>query len=869
MLAFLQRLLGVTLFLYRTLLRAILLGFVATGLLALMAIHGDNLFLVYQLVGWAGRHFAGQAVEHVDLRIDVNPGASELQAAASVTVAIQDDRQQLYFLLNPGLSVSRLRVEKDGETQGLASTLIRPWPLPLAVVWLDEPLTAGSKVNVTFDYAGSPYSTAFGGARGIASDDVLLDPASFWFPTDVQGFFTAHVRVTAPAALTVLHTGSDGTTRGAGDTLTTDWEHKRPVAGMALVLGRYTSTTRTAGEKTFRLHLGDGVRMDPERILDSMVKADAHLTDAFGDSGFQHQAMFVTRKLARAFNDGSGLMGSAPRYYRTGDYGYGLLAHELAHNWWGATVAEKWLTPATGGQWIVEGFASYGSWLAIEAEYGRDAMARAIASDFFDPDNQVALRPLTSLDNALAQKRTRDTIYRKGAMASLMLRNLLGPEPYRAAIQSFLTTHRYHQVSDTDLKTSLETQTGTDLSEFFEDWLTSNRTANLAFRKADDGNIHLTNTGTARIGGFVDVLVAPPDGGEMQIAPVRVGDPIPGAADSRSLAIDPYCAWADVEREDNRFGFNDAPIFVSPGPRDQLLAVIGDPTPWARMKVDLSDANRRTMHLWDFSRGILGPPRWNADGSAALVSHTERPIELPSIVRLGVDGTRRTLGKGETPEWGPKGLVYAADDARIVAIDEDRKVQTVVERSGWTLRHPLLSPDQQMLAYVATRDTELEVRVRTLDSNKDQRILRGERDRLLATWSSDGRHIFLGFGTDASWKIVRCQVVDPECETLADGIVTLRDLAVSPDGERLAFSASTQANDPTARHRVFLLELAKREVSIIDDTKLSFSDLSWQSGRRLLAVARKIDAQHPALLPAETAIEQIDLDDPRVQAAVR
>ncbi|MFN8641654.1 MAG: hypothetical protein U0802_08370 [Candidatus Binatia bacterium] len=83
--------------------------------------------------------------------------------------------------------------------------------------------------------------------------------------------------------------------------------------------------------------------------------------------------------LLRAFNDGSGLLAIPPRYFHDGRYGYETIAHELAHNWWGATVSERWLAPGTGGEWIVEGFAQYSSWRAGRTLRRAGSRARAAA----------------------------------------------------------------------------------------------------------------------------------------------------------------------------------------------------------------------------------------------------------------------------------------------------------------------------------------------------------------------------------------------------------------------------------------------------------------------------------------------------------
>src|SRR5262249_6977746 len=280
---------------------------------------------------------------------------------------------------------------------------------------------------------------------------------------------------TLPDTLTVVFNGIDATAAPRGTDQQVSWKSERPVAGLALVAGPYTLASESIDAVTYRLYLASNVRLDPHRVLKLMAGSNRLFIERFGAAGFSTVTAFVSRDLRRAFNDGSGLMGLSIRYFRAGDYGLATLAHEIAHNWWGDTVSEKWLTPGSGGEWIVEGLAEFSSLLATEVAYGGDALTHRLTAEFFDPARQAAIADMSVLDNTFAEATARDTIYRKGSYVAMMLRRTLGDDICFRGLHQFVERFRYHQVSDRDLQQVLQEASQQNLDGFFADWVRSTR----------------------------------------------------------------------------------------------------------------------------------------------------------------------------------------------------------------------------------------------------------------------------------------------------------------------------------------------------------------------------------------------------------
>ncbi len=147
----------------------------------------------------------------------------------------------------------------------------------------------------------------------------------------------------------------------------------------------------------------------------------------------------------------------------------GLLAHELAHQWFGDLVTcRTW-----ADIWLNEGWASFGDAIWHELEYGADRYAEELAGL-----RSCYLGEASSYQRPLIADRTPDAddlfdghTYCKGAWTAHMLRRLLGEQPFWQAVASYLTLHRFQSVETIDLQRAMERASGLSLRGFFKRWL--------------------------------------------------------------------------------------------------------------------------------------------------------------------------------------------------------------------------------------------------------------------------------------------------------------------------------------------------------------------------------------------------------------
>jgi len=146
-----------------------------------------------------------------------------------------------------------------------------------------------------------------------------------------------------------------------------------------------------------------------------------------------------------------------------------LVAHELAHQWWGNLVTcRDW-----SHGWLNESFAAYFEALWIEHREGRDEFDFHLHRLFeqYSEESRRYRRPLvTNLYEDPIELFDRH-LYDKGALVLHLLRSELGDEPFFAALRHYAGKHRESSVTTHDLMRCIEEATGRNVDRFFDQWV--------------------------------------------------------------------------------------------------------------------------------------------------------------------------------------------------------------------------------------------------------------------------------------------------------------------------------------------------------------------------------------------------------------
>jgi len=147
-----------------------------------------------------------------------------------------------------------------------------------------------------------------------------------------------------------------------------------------------------------------------------------------------------------------------------------LVAHELAHQWFGDLVVIKHWSHA----WLKEGMASYSEVMWTEAEYGADAAAYyrlQEARNYLEEDSCRYRRPIVTHVYREAIELYDRHLYEKGACVYHMIRTELGEDLFWRAIATFVNDNAHQTVETVDLLRAIEKTSGRNLLYLFDQYV--------------------------------------------------------------------------------------------------------------------------------------------------------------------------------------------------------------------------------------------------------------------------------------------------------------------------------------------------------------------------------------------------------------
>jgi aminopeptidase N len=148
-----------------------------------------------------------------------------------------------------------------------------------------------------------------------------------------------------------------------------------------------------------------------------------------------------------------------------------LIAHEIAHQWFGNSVTEKeWMDI-----WLSEGFATYFTNLYLEKTYGRDALNEQLIRNRIKVVDFYSKYPKPLVDSSVTnlEQLLNPNSYQKGAWVLHMLRRKIGDENFKNGVVAYYTKYRLSNANTIDFKREMEKVAGCDLDTFFQQWVFS------------------------------------------------------------------------------------------------------------------------------------------------------------------------------------------------------------------------------------------------------------------------------------------------------------------------------------------------------------------------------------------------------------
>ena len=182
---------------------------------------------------------------------------------------------------------------------------------------------------------------------------------------------------------------------------------------------------------------------------------------------------------------------------------YEVLAHEMAHQWFGDLVTMAWWD----NLWLNEGFASWmGSkctahfnpqWeVWLRREFPRDPSRRVgIAKEAaMEGDARSTTHPIQQpvATEAEANSAFDDITYKKGQSFLRMLESFLGEDVFREGIRRYMATHTYSNTTTTDLWNALSEASGKPVGEIAAGWTEQPGFSVVKVKREQGSNVSLT-----------------------------------------------------------------------------------------------------------------------------------------------------------------------------------------------------------------------------------------------------------------------------------------------------------------------------------------------------------------------------------------
>jgi aminopeptidase N len=162
----------------------------------------------------------------------------------------------------------------------------------------------------------------------------------------------------------------------------------------------------------------------------------------------------------------------------------GVVAHELAHMWFGDLVTARDWTHL----WLNEGFATYCETLWTEFTKGKDEFQYEMIQASLavrGSDRMLGRKPIVSHDSHPAN------VYARGGWVLNMLRGLLGDQAFWRGIHYYLTKYQFASAETDEFRLALEDATGQSLDWFFRQWVFGAGLPKLKVTKAWNDSTHM------------------------------------------------------------------------------------------------------------------------------------------------------------------------------------------------------------------------------------------------------------------------------------------------------------------------------------------------------------------------------------------
>ncbi|MEL7350670.1 MAG: M1 family metallopeptidase [Cyanobacteria bacterium J06560_5] len=357
-------------------------------------------------------------------------------------------------------------------------------------VTLKNPTEFGKPFTLTIDYANENPQR---GIYFIGPDKHYPDKPTqvwtqgededsrFWFPCfDYPGqLATSEIRARVPKKFTVVSNGELVGTKSEGSDKIYHWKLDKvhPSYLMTLAIGDFEAIKDTWKDRSVSYYFEKGRKAEAKLTMGKTPQMIDALSRWFGyDYPFANydQVCVSDFIFGGMENTTTTLLTDRcmidKRAALDNQRAETLVAHELAHQWFGDLIVINHWSQA----WVKEGAATYSEVLWVEETLGKDEAlyyhlnhARAYLSE----DKSRYRRPLVTHIYREAIELYDRHIYEKGSCVYHMIRNEVGDELFTRTLGTLLTDNAHSTVETVDLLRAIDKATGRNLRFLFDQYV--------------------------------------------------------------------------------------------------------------------------------------------------------------------------------------------------------------------------------------------------------------------------------------------------------------------------------------------------------------------------------------------------------------
>lgn len=442
------------------------------------------------------------ALKHTKLKVSFNFNNQTLNGEEWLTAAPYFYPTDSLILDAKAMLIHKVALDLNGKQQPLSFS----YKKDMLRIKLNKTYQKNEKYTVYIQYTAQPEKVTDKGSRAISDAKGLyfINPtaekdgpmrqvwtqgetegSSCWFPTidKPNQKTTQEIEITVPNSFVTL---SNGILKGSlkkGNLRTDRWVMEKPHAPYLFFMGAgefaVVKDTPWRGKVPIEYYVEKEYAPVAKKIFGHTAEMIEFFSKRFGyDYPWAKYAQMVVRDFVSGAMENTTAVSHAENAYQTAEsladqnYWEPIIAHELAHHWFGDLVTTESWSNLT----VNESFANYSEYLWLMHKYGKDAADYHLTNSTLQyqhrPDDFT--KDLVRFGYDSREDMFDLVSYNKGGAILHQLRHYLGDEAFFGALTDYLKTNAYGTGEAHQLRLSFEKISGKDLNWFFNQWYFGN-----------------------------------------------------------------------------------------------------------------------------------------------------------------------------------------------------------------------------------------------------------------------------------------------------------------------------------------------------------------------------------------------------------